>query len=925
MFPNINLQSIQRHAVKKIILCLFLYAGCLSLFSSRVAANPPETENPKPPLITTQPHRDGTVTETVSNEMEGGRMITWTHKQANGQVIKTEKVFRSNPGQGKEGSMAGVNGEKYGKTHEAEDGSGYTEILGANGQIVGGKFFGASMASDDSPRLKGTVWDMVPKGGSWTPMADGSQVIRNAKGNIVKTIPPPGKNAVGSNTPVAANDQIPAVGNTAALQERTSIINGGVMSSTQQADRTWKHHYYRKDSEDGTVVSYDVLPTDDLYPHDNPLFWPPGASTPGRFVKSLPVNDPSREERKIISTRNPDGTWTHRFYKKTEMGVVNYELEPDDELYPKDDPRFAPLPKHPLAGSPAPTPAPNPPPPRETQAESSKESEKSWDMETGAAAEEMAKKRRQELEKRKEEIINTWDETRDEIRQDDPPDIYDEYFDEWERELNSLDKELNELKGPKGIAAEEERLKNAIRGGPSGKTTLPKDSVLDGIKRPLQFKDTAPPSLDQQNTPPPPLPIGTPPDLGPDKKSLPDKPSPSPDSILDDLDKGHSPVDETNKDGQTPEAQKTGNPVFRKAAEEADACRKHILEHSLMMDKRFGIIGARETLKGVIKTGDKRILEDILAWSLPFIEAWQELDKIMYSPPIKELAETKAILGKEHEDAARVIDHLQTSMQAWDTLEQKIQGLFDQALNLAAQRAKLWEKHNQVSDEFSKKFHEHIGDEYKGDRVKRAEDLRKKADREHNAIEDEIAELNRSMRKVFIQIKEAGATRPSFATEETGLTLPKKFDKAGKKPLSKEAEEAQKKMERACGEARQTDGEAVRLEIQAENAQKDVDYAQKKVNSYWESKEQAKWEYEEAEEAAKRAPSAESTSRVNQLRREYEVSQSFLKKSQAELLQYQSQLAIANSKMQEAQKRADEVRQDCERRKAAFEKLTQGP
>ena len=43
----------------------------------------------------------------------------------------------------------------------------------------------------------------------------------------------------------------------------------------------------------------------------------------------------------ITSTRNPDGSWRHQYHRDSPEGFsVDYELKPDSDLYPRNDPRF---------------------------------------------------------------------------------------------------------------------------------------------------------------------------------------------------------------------------------------------------------------------------------------------------------------------------------------------------------------------------------------------------------------------------------------------------------------------------------------------------------------------------------------------------------------------------------------------------------
>ena len=103
------------------------------------------------------------------------------------------------------------------------------------------------------------------------------------------------------------------------------------MASQPQADGSWTHHYHRENS-DGSVVDYEISPTDDLFPHEDPRFWKPGQTSPDRIITQTPSGG------KITSVRKADGTWTHNY--ESADGSVKYRLRPNDELYPHNDPRF---------------------------------------------------------------------------------------------------------------------------------------------------------------------------------------------------------------------------------------------------------------------------------------------------------------------------------------------------------------------------------------------------------------------------------------------------------------------------------------------------------------------------------------------------------------------------------------------------------
>lgn len=185
-------------------------------------------------------------------------------------------------------------------------------------------------------QMRGTIWDHVPEGGAIRAEADGTWTILDRNMNPIGTYPPregtppvggEGATGTGTTTPTPPSEP-PAPPPPPPLV--TPLPGGGVMTSQQNADGSWSHHY-RRESPDGDV-DYDIKPTDDAYPHEDPRFWRPGQTSPDRIVTRLPNGGT------ITSTRNPDGTWTH-FYRSAD-GNVSYRMRPSDDLYPHDDPRF---------------------------------------------------------------------------------------------------------------------------------------------------------------------------------------------------------------------------------------------------------------------------------------------------------------------------------------------------------------------------------------------------------------------------------------------------------------------------------------------------------------------------------------------------------------------------------------------------------
>lgn len=188
----------------------------------------------------------------------------------------------------------------------------------------------AFAADTGAPDLTGTVWEHVPQGGAIRAEADGTWTILDANMNPVGTYPPPQTGAA------AGTGSTPSVTTGGTGQQPlpplvTPMPGGGVMTSQNQTDGSWTHHYRREDP-DGNVIDYEIGPEDDAFPHEDPRFWKPGQTGPDRIV--------TRRENgsTITSVRNRDGTWTHTF--RSVDGNISYRLRPDDELYPKDDPRF---------------------------------------------------------------------------------------------------------------------------------------------------------------------------------------------------------------------------------------------------------------------------------------------------------------------------------------------------------------------------------------------------------------------------------------------------------------------------------------------------------------------------------------------------------------------------------------------------------
>ncbi len=187
----------------------------------------------------------------------------------------------------------------------------------------------APAADTGAPNLQGTVWEHVPQGGAIRAEADGTWTILDANMNPVGTYPPPTGAATGTgSTPPATTG---GTGQQPLPPLVTPLPGGGVMTSQNQPDGSWTHHYRREDA-DGNVVDYEITPRDDAFPHEDPRFWKPGQTGPDRIVTPL------ENGGKITSVRNRDGTWTHTY--SSADGNVSYRLRPNDERYPKDDPRF---------------------------------------------------------------------------------------------------------------------------------------------------------------------------------------------------------------------------------------------------------------------------------------------------------------------------------------------------------------------------------------------------------------------------------------------------------------------------------------------------------------------------------------------------------------------------------------------------------
>ena len=174
----------------------------------------------------------------------------------------------------------------------------------------------------------GTIWDQVPEGGYIRSEGGGKWTILDKNMNPIGTYPPP------EGQPTAGVETQPPPGPPPLPPVVTPTQGGGTMTSTQNADGTWGHHYHREDS-DGNVVDYDIKPEDEGYPHDDPRFWKQNEAGGGRVVTTLPGGGT------ITSTRNPDGSWRHQYHRDSPEGYsVDYELKPDSDLYPHNDPRF---------------------------------------------------------------------------------------------------------------------------------------------------------------------------------------------------------------------------------------------------------------------------------------------------------------------------------------------------------------------------------------------------------------------------------------------------------------------------------------------------------------------------------------------------------------------------------------------------------
>lgn len=184
--------------------------------------------------------------------------------------------------------------------------------------------------------LRGTIWDHVPEGGGIRANADGTWTILDRNMNPVGNYPPApsGEGAAPTDSGGSGTQTPPAGENTAPPLPPplvTPLPGGGVMTSQPQADGSWTHHYHSVNS-DGSIVDYDIRPTDENFPHEDPRFWKPGQTSPDRVVTQTSGGGT------ITSVRNADGTWTHQY--RSADGNVGYRLRPTDDLYPHDDPRF---------------------------------------------------------------------------------------------------------------------------------------------------------------------------------------------------------------------------------------------------------------------------------------------------------------------------------------------------------------------------------------------------------------------------------------------------------------------------------------------------------------------------------------------------------------------------------------------------------
>jgi len=197
--------------------------------------------------------------------------------------------------------------------------------------------------------MRGTVWDRVPPGGGLRPRGDGGYDIVDKDGKLVETVPAGGeKNSGEPAVPPADGGKAGAPAPPPALPPVTqtdTLPSGATVTHTQNPDGSWSHHYRRED-KDGNVVDYDLKPDDDLYPKGHPVYDPPKPAEPKSSAPTVKPEEPvvtkTPSGGTITSTRQPDGTWKHHYHREKEDGsVLDYDLDADDDLIPKD-PRFQP-------------------------------------------------------------------------------------------------------------------------------------------------------------------------------------------------------------------------------------------------------------------------------------------------------------------------------------------------------------------------------------------------------------------------------------------------------------------------------------------------------------------------------------------------------------------------------------------------------
>ncbi len=594
-----------------------------------------------------------------------------------------------------------------------------------------------------------------------------------------------------------------------------TVSPAGTMTSTENANGSWTHEWSARDAG-GKVVTRILDPhKDENYPHSDHRFWPPSTKGPGRVETSLSAKN--GKEQKLISTRDETGFWLHHLISTDEKGKSSEKvLLPQDEFYPKNDSRFDP-------------------PSYEVRKEN----------------------KIKELERRREDLLMG-----PEIEE---PDDQDDRGDDAigrKIELELIEKELADLKGPWRIDAEERQAWEEER------------------KK---------------------------------KYMLPDK-DPS-ESILGDLDK--KPIDPTPPKDQ-PEAPQPSHPSTQeKPKPPADVQMQNFIDllkdRQAEMENRFGPGKIIETVKAAMKdqgVADSRILGSSHAdfWASSFSETWGKINgDAMHSPSIKELAKSKKIIETDPENARWLISDIEQRIETWKDVHRAVDRYFDEALKTTGELGKLWEKYQKVSDEFEKTFKKNLSNkDFKGDRRKRADDLSKKTDEGHADVEKEMKPVNNHLANLLKQAVKAARMRPSLI-----LKAPEKKAAAPPNPQEKASRE---KMEDACRERKEAESEAESLKPYIEEAEKEVKRNEDIVSKEMEVEGTAEFQYQEA---VTRNASAEEIETRKQV---LEASRDILKQERQDLAYADRHLANLRSLLQGVQERARLLRKDCDNETATYKR-----